>query len=466
MDKDRRSLQRVVWALLGFVIALTLVVLLLLPYIVAERAVDDASISSSVDTRQPAPLAVSVTRHDAELALQDFLRLRAQPDLANVELWAVDDWQAAMDIASTGDDHYGGGRFNEALSAYKMASLQMQALLDSRKQRLAGTLDFGVLSLQQNNVDEAISAFERVLVMQQDHRAASLGLARARVRSDVLKLMEAGRQAEAVNNLQLAASSYIAALKLDPAFVPAQEASQQIDKRLASLAFQNAMSHALQSLDRGELADAKDALTTAAKIYPDAPAVKDARQRLAAAQREFSLNKLRRQATLRAANENWSAAADLYSEALIIDTQAAFADSGLDHAQQRMKLHAQLDHYLADTTRLYSAEPLANARKLLAANRQIPDNEPALARKVAQLQEAVRLAVIPVELLIRSDNQTEVLIYHVGRLGRFTEKKITLRPGRYTVTGTRAGFRDVRKVVNLRPDSAMQSLLIRCEEPI
>ena len=131
-----------------------------------------------------------------------------------------------------------------------------------------------------------------------------------------------------------------------------------------------------------------------------------------------------------------------------------------------MKLHAQLDHYLADTTRLYSAEPLANARKLLAANRQIPDNEPALARKVAQLQEAVRLAVIPVELLIRSDNQTEVLIYHVGRLGRFAEKKITLRPGRYTVTGTRAGFRDVRKVVNLRPDSAMQSLLIRCEEPI
>jgi hypothetical protein len=109
---------------------------------------------------------------------------------------------------------------------------------------------------------------------------------------------------------------------------------------------------------------------------------------------------------------------------------------------------------------------LVNARKLLAANKQIPDREPVLAGMTTRLQEAVRLALIPVELVIHSDMQTEVAIYHVGRLGRFEKKIISLRPGNYTVTGARAGFRDVRRVIKLRPGSSMPPLLIRCEEPV
>lgn len=68
-------------------------------------------------------------------------------------------------------------------------------------------------------------------------------------------------------------------------------------------------------------------------------------------------------------------------------------------------------------------------------------------------------------LLIESDNQTEVTIYHVGRLGAFEQKQISLRPGRYTVTGSRAGYRDVRKVISLGPASTA-SVSIRCEERI
>ena len=50
-----------------------------------------------------------------------------------------------------------------------------------------------------------------------------------------------------------------------------------------------------------------------------------------------------------------------------------------------------------------------------------------LARKIDALQQAVRLAVIPVELLIQSDNMTEVAVYHVGRLGKFQQKQLTLQ---------------------------------------
>ena len=466
-EASNNSLHRMVWALFGFVVALTLVVLVVLPYMVSERADDEpVSDSASVPASTPPPLAAGVARHDAEQALQDFLRMRAQPALANAESWAAETWQAALGTAAGGDEHYGRGRFTEALSAYQEATRQLQDLQASRKQLMTDRLAFGWQSLEQNDSAAAVAAFEQVLAMQADHEEAGSGLARARARKEILALMEQGRQAEAVNDPRRAADVYAAATRLDPAYIPVQNAMQRISAELAGLAFQDAMSHALQSLDSGNFAAADDALKAAAQIFPDAPAVADTRRRLTESRRQYTLDKLRTKANRRAMAEDWSDAAELYRKALGIDAQVAYARAGLARAQNRMQLHAQLDHYLNDSTRLSSDEPLTNARKLLEANQHLPENEPRLAAKMAALDEAIRLAVIPVSLLIRSDNRTEVTIYHVGRLGKFQEKQVTLRPGRYTVTGYCPGYRDVRKVITLRPDSAGSILQVRCEEPI
>ena len=469
--EDSNGMHRLVWALFGFIVALTLVVLLVLPYMVADQAADeDAAVDAVANVIQPPPLAISVVRQDAEQALQKFLHLRAQPDLANAEQWANDAWQAALDAAAAGDDYYGRGQFNAALQSYKDASHQLSVLQASRMNRLTDTLARGWQLLQQNDTDKAVKAFERVLAMQPDkeeaRRNAQLGVARATVRNEVLKLVQQAKHAEADNNLQLAARSYAAALQLDSLYVPARESSQRVNARLDSLAFQEAIGQALHSLDRGDTKTAQQALEIAAGIYPDEPAVKDARRRLAAAQHQSRLNSLRKKAEQSAQNENWSVAADYYRKAIDLDARAAYASSGLSHAQKRMQLHAQLDHYLSDTTRLSSKEPLDNARKLLESNKQLPANEPNLSKKIASLKEAVRLALLPVNLHLHSDNETEITIFHVGRFGKFLEKQVTLRPGQYTVTGSRPGYRDVRKVIVLAPGTTTQSLRIRCREPI
>jgi len=466
-DAEHSNLQRMVWALFGFVAALTLVVLVLLPAIVAERPADETTASlKPAQSNQPPSLVVGVARNDAEQALKDFLRLRAQPDLANAQLWAADDWQLAVKTAVEGDGLYGRGRFTEALSAYKKAAQQLQAILDSRSQRLSASLAGGWQSLQQNDVDTAISAFERVLAMQADHKEASVGLTRANVRNEILQLMVAGSQAESLNRLASAAETYKVVLELDSAYIPAQAALKRINATLTEDAFQQAMSAALQNLDRGKLSAADKALQTAARIHPDSTAVKDVRRQLIEAQRRFRLSSLRRQAEQRTASEDWLAAAELYRKALAIDARSVYARNGLAYAQNRIQLNTRFDHYLADTTRLSSDEPLANARKLLQANRQAPGSEPRLADKIARLQEAVRLAIVPVKLLIRSDGQTDIAIYRVGRLGRFQQKQLTLRPGRYTLAGSCTGYRDVRKIITLLPESGTYTVAIRCEELI
>ena len=186
------------------------------------------------------------------------------------------------------------------------------------------------------------------------------------------------------------------------------------------------------------------------------------------------LNSWRRQADQQVKSENWQAATVLYKKALAVDSSAGFARDGLAQASARQKLNAQFDHYLAKPDRIYSPEPLANARQLLstastAANSapatELP-TEPKLAGKIEALQQLVVQAGTPVPVVLYSDGHTEVAIYHVGRLGRFEQKIVSLRPGDYTVTGSRAGFRDVRRILKLRPGENVPPLLIRCEEPV
>jgi len=131
-----------------------------------------------------------------------------------------------------------------------------------------------------------------------------------------------------------------------------------------------------------------------------------------------------------------------------------------------MELHRQFDHYLAKPGRLYSAKPLANAQKLLSSVPSAPAAEPRLAGKIARLQALVEGAATPVRVVLSSDGETNIVIYHVGRLGKFEMHQLDLRPGDYTVVGSRPGYRDVRRVIRVRPGAPPPPLSVRCEEPI
>lgn len=467
--KNRRTFW--IWLLLTALLAAAIAVLFALPKYVAQKTIE-SSVNSNRDatvklpaTQEEAPV-ISSRSHDAAEALKEFLRLRAEPALARADSWAPADWQKALDTVQAGDDHYGRKQFTEALSAYKNAGGQLKDILASRPQRFDDYLSAGQEALLLNQSDAAIEALELALAMTPDHAEAAEELARAKVREDVLSRMQTGQQAEQSNDPDNAAVAYAEAVGLDAKYRPAQEALDRVNNIIARLAFDQALSSALENLEAGNFSGAKKHLDTADKLNPGDPGVADTRQRLRAARRQAALTNLRQQAKDLVAKEDWKSASDVYRNALQIDAEALFAITGLALAEDRISLHAQLDHYLADPGRLSSDEPLTNAKKLIEINRNIPESEPRLASKINALGEAIHLAELPVTLLLKSDNQTEITIYHVGKLGKFFEKSLTLKPGSYTVTGFCPGYRDVRQVVELVPGSSEASLFLRCEELI
>ena len=469
VSKTDKNPHLKIWLLFGMVVTALLLVLLVLPSMVEDPTATPAAplVVPEHEAVPAKPMEAGVAaqfRTDAEHALRNFLRTQAQPGLSNAEVWASDSWRMAIDTAARGDKEFGQGNFTPALKAYQDAGAQLQTILDNREQILQDSLAAGWQYLHENAVKEASAAFERVIAMQVDYQDAHLGLERAAAREQVLELMLSAQQAEVSNSLQSAAEAYSSVLQLDPLYSPAREALEKAESILRNRAFQDSMGQALQALDSGKFATAEKALKEAARIKPADPVVKETRQRLLAARRQASLSSLRLAAQDLVRKEDWTAAAEKYRDALAIDSQASFARNGLARAQEKQQLHKQLDHYLSDTTRLYSIDPLDNARKLLAANQQAAASEPLLAEKLATLRQAVALAVLPVDLLILSDNLTQVSIYKVGRFGSFEQKQFSLLPGKYTITGSRQGYRDVLKVVELKPGMGSQFLTIRTEE--
>ena len=151
---------------------------------------------------------------------------------------------------------------------------------------------------------------------------------------------------------------------------------------------------------------------------------------------------------------------------LDVDSTIRFAQQGKKRAEARAELGSKLEFHIGNPARLSDAEVLDQASATLARANDIADKGPRLASQIEQLDAFVREYSTPVQVYLLSDGKTEVVVYKVGRLGRFDRHALVLRPGTYTVIGTRRGYRDVRLRLIVQATAPPEPLLVRCEEKI
>ncbi len=102
----------------------------------------------------------------------------------------------------------------------------------------------------------------------------------------------------------------------------------------------------------------------------------------------------------------------------------------------------------------------------MAKATEIKSAGPKLEQQIADLSRQITAFSTPLRTHLESDSLTEVVIYRIGRLGTFEQRALELRPGTYTVIGSRRGYRDVRRQLVITPGVEPEPLQIRCEEKI
>lgn len=231
-------------------------------------------------------------------------------------------------------------------------------------------------------------------------------------------------------------------------------------------AFTAAMTDGLSALEGKDFVTAREAFTRAANLRPGSPQSADGLARAELGLRLGAITERRRQAEASEADEAWAAAAQHYAAILELDSNIELAQAGYTRSRQRAELSGRLDHFIDHPDRLTAEAVLVDAATTLGKAREIPSPGPRLQQQIDQLGDQVEAFSTPVQARFESDNLTDVVVYKVGRLGLFDRHALALRPGTYTVVGSRRGYRDVRRQLVIAPGAEPKPLMIRCEEEI
>lgn len=226
------------------------------------------------------------------------------------------------------------------------------------------------------------------------------------------------------------------------------------------------MSSGLTAYHEKNYSRAKSELTKAQELRPNAREAQEALAQVEAAVRLQSLAELRAGAAEAEVLEDWAKALDLYTAALALDGTLQFAVQGRERAIERMQIDKRLQFYAEKAEALDSDESLSRALDLLERAEAIEPKGPRLNHQMEAFRSLVEEAQSQIRVTLVSDNLTEVSVYRVGRLGRFTAHELLLRPGRYTVVGTREGYKDVRQEILVKPGEAALRVTITCREKV
>ena len=313
---------------------------------------------------------------------------------------------------------------------------------------------------------EAIRLYDLAVAITPGNPEAESGLKRAQNLDEVVQLMDRGREFEKNLDYDAAQQAFANALQLDPAWQPAEEALARVRSALEQLAFEARMTEGFDALATDNYDSARVAFEAARAMRPGSAQPVDGLQQLDQEVRLLRIQHLQSRAADQERDEQWEAAIDSYGEALSVDGDLQFAKEGLRRATARAALHKRLDEYIGDPDSLSSPDTMQAATGLLLEISRVDPSGPRLEDQKASLARLLKRAATPLPVKLVSDNQTEVSIFRVGRLGTFDNRQLELRPGSYVALGSRAGYRDVRLEFRVAPEIELKPIIVRCEEEI
>ena len=385
---------------------------------------------------------------------------------AGSQSWATAATAAAVAALAAADVLMQKREYVVAQKSFSALLHDLRALEAQREPAFASALQRGERALQQGGSKSAAANFAQALLIRPRDSAAQRGARRAASLDAVFALVAAAKGSEQQGRIAEAASTYRKALALDPFDTLAQAGAARTVGQLQSDQFGRAMARAYAAIGQHRAEAARKALQQASQIKPDDPEIGRATAQLSAMTAATQLARALGQARDAETREHWQEAVTRYQQALALDSTLIDARHAMDIAAERARLDGELQQVIAHPERTYSDAVYNAARQSLQQAQAIAAPGPVLLRQISQVAELLHQAATPIEVSLRSDNLTSVTVYRVGALGNFTQRALQLKPGRYVIVGTRSGYRDVRRELNVAPGDVPPALSIQCVDPI
>jgi tetratricopeptide (TPR) repeat protein len=231
-------------------------------------------------------------------------------------------------------------------------------------------------------------------------------------------------------------------------------------------AYAKAAGEGFAALGAGQLEKARRAFEKARALRPDGPEAREGLRRVDAARNRSTFGLRRAEAEDLEDEEHWQDALDAYDSVLRQDASLAWAQEGRARAGARLQLGDSLQALIDHPDRLANSRVRSEAGMLLQYAEQQSTVGPVLRAQITRLTTLLPALDKPVRLSLVSDNLTQVTIPSVGSFGSFARRDVELKPGRYTVIGTRDGYREVRRDITVSPGEEYLTVNVSSSEPL
>ncbi|MGD9052199.1 MAG: protein kinase [Desulfobacterales bacterium] len=412
------------------------------------------------------PTRLAAEKMEAEKKLSEFMQLKQVLEAKGVSKWGAETYDAMSQLADEADRLFIEKQFASATDRYTAAVAKAQELVDQIEPVLKRLLAEGQAAIEDGNGPLAEEKFSIALLIDPDNPDTRDSLQRAKNTEAVKRLLASGNHHETEGNLTAAHSDYQEAMRLDPASNEARQALARVDGQLRDQQYRQLMSDGLTAIHNQKYQLARTKLRQAKVLRPESREVNDALAQVDQSIRLSQIETYRRQAVASEQSENWQQALNAYQQVLEVDSALQFAVQGKQRALKHIRIDKRILFFLKQPAVLESDRQLENALELMAEIQALDSTGPRLQKQYKQLTRIVTAAQTPVKVILESDTFTDIAIYKVGKLGRFASRELNLRPGSYTVVGTRDGYQDVRKQIIVKPEQGPMRVTVRCEVKI
>ena len=405
-------------------------------------------------------------RKEAQDVLAQLLEVQEALEARGVKAWAAEQLGAVAALATAGDELFRTRDYAGATARYGEGLEKLKALEASIPVELARQLALADEALEKGDLAQATAALDKVDAIEPGNAEAAALRRRVEALPQLLALLERAAAAETGGDMPGAIALLQQAVALDASHQRSGDELKRVSAAYQQRRFNEAMSTGFTALDARQFDTARKAFRQAASLQPGSTEAKSALQEVETAATAQRLAGLQSTGARAEQAEQWQQAVSAYEQARKIDPNVLFAREGLERSQDRARLDKQFRAAIDDPLRLGDVAVAEAAEKMLQFARKISPGGPVLSKQISQLERLLQQANTPVKVALRSDQQTDVVVYKVAKLGKFDQRELALRPGTYTAVGSRMGYRDVRVDFTVKPEGPPPALTIACTESI
>lgn len=211
----------------------------------------------------------------------------------------------------------------------------------------------------------------------------------------------------------------------------------------------------------------KDSLSLYIEAYSKNPQVQGLSERISRTRKELRLEetiRLMDKAKILAELDQWEGVIKAYRQILNVDPVHKEARRGWEDALVSFVEHRELTQYKELLRHHLNARQYSHAKDVFLEATNVLGARADFEEAFFILQRNLEFQQVPVKIVLKSDGETWVSI--VGKLppAQFTEKEITVFPGKLKIYGWKKGFKHTEYISAFDVSSVPEVITIVCEE--